>query len=221
MTPPPAALLPLVALAGCVDGIGYLRLSDLFVSFMSGTSTLLGLAVAEADLPRAVVLGSVVGLFAAGALAGALLARIAGPRWQSLAVLALVAALLGIAWHAPSGIAGGRAMAAEAYAMVPAMGALNAALPGVTGLTFVTGVLTRFADALAAALRGGGSHGAWLGHLAAWMALVLGAAAGGALELRWPGDALAVPGLAAAVGAVLALAAALRRRPVARTSGPI
>jgi uncharacterized membrane protein YoaK (UPF0700 family) len=211
VTPPLAALLPLVALAGCVDGIGFLRLSELFVSFMSGTSTMFGVALASADLPRAAVLGSVLALFAAGALAGGLLARILGPRWQSAVVLGVVAALLGIAWQAPGGAGPARPISAEAYAMVPAMGALNAALPGVTGLTFVTGALTRFADGLAAALRGDGSHRAWLAHLASWAALVMGGVAGALLELHWPGDALALPSLGAAAGATLALVLALRR----------
>ena len=44
----PWAAVPLVALAGCVDAIGWLRFDQLFVSFISGTSTMLGIASAEA-----------------------------------------------------------------------------------------------------------------------------------------------------------------------------
>ncbi|MEN0073705.1 MAG: hypothetical protein AAGC69_04945, partial [Paracraurococcus sp.] len=38
----PWAAVPLAALAGCVDAIGWLRFDQLFVSFISGTSTMLG-----------------------------------------------------------------------------------------------------------------------------------------------------------------------------------
>ncbi len=194
--------VPLVAVGGCVDAIGWLRLQELFVSFMSGTSTLLGVALAERRPDRAAELAAVVALFALGAVAGAGLARLAG-RWRAAAVLAAVAALLGCGWRLPS--LGGAGLPPMAFAVVPAMGALNLALPGVGGITFVTGALTRFADALVAALVRVGPHGAWLVQVAAWAALVAGAAAGAWLEARMGQDALVVPALAAAVAAMVAL----------------
>ncbi len=194
--------VPLVAIAGCVDAIGWLRLQELFVSFMSGTSTLLGVAVAERHLDRAGELAVVVALFAFGAVMGAGLARLAG-RWRAAVVLGVVAALLGCGWRLPS--VGGAGLPPMAFAVVPAMGALNLALPGVGGITFVTGSLTRFADALVAALAGAGRHGAWVVQIAAWAALVVGATAGAWLEARMGQDALAVPALAAAVAAVAAI----------------
>ena len=196
--------VPLVALGGCVDAIGWLRLQELFVSFMSGTSTLLGLAVAEGRPDRAVALALVVALFAAGAVMGAALARLAG-RWGAAVVLAAVAALLGCGWRLPSVGAAMMGLPPMAFAVVPAMGALNLALPGVGGITFVTGSLTRFADALVAALAGAGRHGAWLVQLAVWAALVVGAAAGAWLEAHIGQDALAVPALIATVAALVAL----------------
>ncbi|MBL6457193.1 DUF1275 family protein [Belnapia sp. T6] len=190
--------VPLVAIGGCVDAIGWLRLRELFVSFMSGTSTLLGLALAEGQPDRAAELGLVVLLFAGGAVAGAGLARLAGA-WRAPVVLGVVAALLACAWRL-SWI-GGAGLPPMAFAMVPAMGALNMALPGVGGITFVTGALTRFADALITALAGAGRHGAWMVQIAAWMALVAGATAGAWLETRMGQDALVVPALAAALAA--------------------
>nr|WP_256476406.1 DUF1275 family protein [Siccirubricoccus soli] len=196
----PWLAVPLVAIGGCVDAIGWLRLQELFVSFMSGTSTMFAVALAGGEAARAVELGLVVALFAAGALAGAVLGRLAG-RWRGPAVLALVAALLLAAWGLPW--VGGE-LPPAAWAMVPAMGALNLALPGVGGITFVTGALTRFAEALVAALAGAGPHAAWASQLAAWGALVGGAVLGALLDARAGDDAVAVPALAAALAALLA-----------------
>jgi uncharacterized membrane protein YoaK (UPF0700 family) len=152
----PWAAVPLVALAGCVDAIGWLRFEQLFVSFISGTSTMLGIAAAEAHGGRAQALGTVLALFAAGALAGAVLGAVAG-RWRSPAVLSLVAALLLAALLAPGGAA---ALPPAAWAIVPAMGMLNTALPGIGGITFVTGALARACEGLVQALRGRAPHGA-------------------------------------------------------------
>ena len=60
----------------------------------------------------------------------------------------LVAALLGCGWALARVASAG--LPPLAYAVVPAMGALNLAVPGVGGITFVTGSLTRFAEALMA-----------------------------------------------------------------------
>ena len=43
----------LSALAGYVDGIGFIHLGGLFVSFMSGNSTRLGVMIAEMNWPKA------------------------------------------------------------------------------------------------------------------------------------------------------------------------
>jgi uncharacterized membrane protein YoaK (UPF0700 family) len=213
------AAVPLVALAGCVDGIGWLRLHEIFVSFMSGTSTLLGLALAGQLVRRAEDLALVVGLFAAGAVAGAALGLVAR-RWRSAAVLGLVAALLHAALLLPPG--GGEHspdLPPAALAMVPAMGALNTALPGVGGITFVTGALTRAGQALVAALAGRGPRWALAPQLAAWAAMVAGALGGGLLEARLGHAALMVPATGALLEALLAAAAAAGAPPPPVSSG--
>ena len=194
--------VPLVALAGCVDAIGWLRLQELFVSFMSGTSTMLGVALADGRGSRAADLAEVVGLFAGGAVAAAGLGRLAG-RWRGPVVLGVVAALLGCGWALARVV--GPGLPPLAYAVVPAMGALNLAVPGVGGITFVTGALTRFADALMAALAGAGPHEAWMTQIAAWAALVAGATLGAVLDARMGGDALAVPAGVAGVAMLVAV----------------
>jgi uncharacterized membrane protein YoaK (UPF0700 family) len=204
------AAVPLVALAGCVDAIGWLRLHELFVSFMSGTSTMLGVALAGGELPRAAVLAVVVGLFLAGGIAGAAVGHLAGAERRAAAVLWLVAGLLTLAaWRLPP-IGGGGPLPPWAWAMVPAMGALNTALPGVGGITFVTGSLARCAEALVAAVAGAGPRWAWVVQIAAWAALVAGATGGAALERAHGADALAVPACAAAGAALVATLAAAR-----------
>src|SRR5262244_197180 len=66
------------ALAGMVDAIGYLRLGHLFVSFMSGNSTQLAVAVGGGDLTEASVIAELIALFVLGAAAGQVLTGFAG-----------------------------------------------------------------------------------------------------------------------------------------------
>ncbi|MDO9712111.1 DUF1275 family protein [Paracraurococcus lichenis] len=197
----PWAAVPLVALAGCVDAIGWLRFDQLFVSFISGTSTMLGIATAEGHGGRAAELAGVVGLFALGALAGAAAGALAG-RVRSPVVLLLVAALLAAALLLPGG--GEGALPPAAYAMVPAMGMLNTALPGVGGITFVTGALSRAMEGLVQALRGRAQHAVWAQQAACWAAMCAGALLGARLHLSWGEVALIVPATAALLAALLA-----------------
>ena len=53
----------LSALAGYIDGIGFIQLGGLFVSFMSGNSTRLGVSLAEANWPNAAIGFSLIVLF--------------------------------------------------------------------------------------------------------------------------------------------------------------
>ena len=207
----PWVAVPFVALAGCVDAIGWLRFDQLFVSFISGTSTMLGIAAAEGHAGRAAALAIVVGLFAGGALLGAVLGAVAG-RWRGPAVLGMVAALLTAALLAPK--AGTWELPPSAWAMVPAMGMLNTALPGVGGITFVTGALSRAMEGLVQALLGRARHGAWAQQAACWAAMASGAMLGALLQGGWGDAALAVPATAALLGALV-----LGERTVAAAAG--
>jgi uncharacterized membrane protein YoaK (UPF0700 family) len=57
----------LAALAGMVDVIGYLHLSGLLVSFMSGNSTQLAAALGKGDLAGAATIAELIALFVLGA----------------------------------------------------------------------------------------------------------------------------------------------------------
>jgi uncharacterized membrane protein YoaK (UPF0700 family) len=57
----------LSAIAGYVDGIGFLHLGGLFVSFMSGNSTRMGVSLADGQWLSALEALGLIVLFVAGA----------------------------------------------------------------------------------------------------------------------------------------------------------
>ncbi|MET0967993.1 MAG: YoaK family protein [Tardiphaga sp.] len=167
----------LSGLAGYVDGIGFIHLGGLFVSFMSGNSTRLGVMVAEMDWRKAVDALALIALFVAGAGAGSLIGRGRGRHRQWLLLLVEALLLAGAAAAA----AYGRPQWAIAI-IVLAMGLENAVFQvdggaAGLGLTYMTGTLVRVGQLLAAALMGG-PRWAWLPNLLLWAALVIGAALG-------------------------------------------
>jgi uncharacterized membrane protein YoaK (UPF0700 family) len=172
----------LSALAGYVDGIGFIHLGGLFVSFMSGNSTRLGVSLAEGNwLSAATALGLIV-LFVAGAAAGSLIVLGRGVHRQAWVLwteaLLLAAAALSYQFDgSPLAIA----------LIVLAMGLENAVFQikggGGLGLTYVTGALVKVGQLVAAALTGG-RRWAWLPNLLLWAALVVGSACA-ALAYFW------------------------------------
>jgi uncharacterized membrane protein YoaK (UPF0700 family) len=166
----------LSALAGYVDGIGFLHLGGLFVSFMSGNSTQFSVNLAQGRWPNAIQAFAVIALFVGGTVAGSLIAR-SHWRYPQCWVLLIEALLLACA-----GL--GYAMGFPAFAVAPmvlAMGLENAIFqvrggPGL-GLTYVTGALVKVGQLIAAALTGG-PRLAWLPSLLLWAALVAGAVCG-------------------------------------------
>src|SRR4029077_16555377 len=86
----------LSSLAGYVDGIGFLHLGGLFVSFMSGNSTRMGVSLAQGQWLNALEALGLIALFVAGAAAGSLIVLGRGIRRQPWVLLA-EALLLGAA----------------------------------------------------------------------------------------------------------------------------
>ena len=194
----------LSALAGYVDGIGYIHLGGLFVSFMSGNSTRLGVSLARANwLNAADALGLIL-LFVAGAAVGSVivLGRSTYRQTWVLAAEALLLAAAGLSYelgHPSPAIA----------AIVLAMGLENAVFQiaggGGLGLTYVTGALVKVGQFIGAALSGG-PRWAWVPNLLLWAALVMGSACG-ALVYFWINLSAIwfAAGFALALGAMVAV----------------
>jgi uncharacterized membrane protein YoaK (UPF0700 family) len=172
----------LSALAGYVDGIGFLHLGGLFVSFMSGNSTRLGVSLAQGHWSNAAEAIGLILLFVTGAACGSLIVLGRGANRQPW-VLLVEASLLAVAALC---YAFGFSNAAVA-AMVLAMGLENAVFQidggAGLGLTYITGALVKVGQHLAAALTGG-RRWDWLPNLLLWAALVAGSACG-ALAYHW------------------------------------
>jgi uncharacterized membrane protein YoaK (UPF0700 family) len=172
----------LSALAGYVDGIGFLQLGGLFVSFMSGNSTRLGVSLAEGHWSNVIEALGLIALFVTGAACGSLIVLGRGANRQPW-VLLVEAALLAVAALCYTWGLSNAAIAA----MVLAMGLENAVFQieggAGLGLTYITGALVKVGQLLATALTGG-ARWAWLPNLLLWAALVAGAACG-AMAYHW------------------------------------
>ena len=198
MTPTPHLTLGLLltAAAGFSDVVSFIELGGHFTSFVSGNTTQLGDALALGAWPVAVLTASLVGLFFAGSLLGSLLALLAGPRWGSalvtaLVLLSFVATLVGAALGLPP--------RQFMLFLAAGAGAQNAILPSTgaarLGTTFVTGTLFAAGQDLARALRGLAPPWRWVQHLLVWFSLLLGGLLGGLGYAALGLNALLVPGL--------------------------
>src|SRR5260370_35851177 len=78
----------LSALAGYVDAIGFLHLGGLFVSFMSGNSTRMGVSLAEGQWLHAAKALGLIALFVTGPAAGRLIVLGRGANRQPWPLLA-------------------------------------------------------------------------------------------------------------------------------------
>ncbi len=172
----------LSALAGYVDGIGFLHLGGLFVSFMSGNSTRMGVSLAAGNWSAAGEALILIVLFVLGAACGSLIVLGRGQHAQSRLLLTEALLLAAAALLYTFGL--DRLAIA---AIVLAMGLENAVFQieggAGLGLTYVTGALVKVGQLIAAALTGGARFG-WVPNLLLWAALVAGGVLG-ALAYHW------------------------------------
>ncbi len=188
----------MTAIAGYLDAVGYFQLGHLYVSFMSGNSTQLGMALADGRnvalilaIIGAFVLGSALGTFVADGDADLAFATILAGE-----VLALLGAIL-LALFGMDRI--GLALVAVAMGM---QNTLHQVIAGADiGKGFITGALFGFGQALARHLRGTAKLAQSLSNLLSWGAFV-----GGVVLGAWTLAAIGVP--AALAVAALALGAA-------------
>ncbi|OAF05034.1 hypothetical protein AYJ54_21470 [Bradyrhizobium centrolobii] len=199
----------LSALAGYVDGIGFLHLGGLFVSFMSGNSTRLGVSLAEAQWWQAAEAFGLIALFVAGAAAGSLVVLGGGVERQPWLLLTEAILLAGAALSHMFGLP-----VLAIAGIVLAMGLENTVFQidggAGLGLTYVTGALVKVGQLLAVGLTGG-PRWRWAPNLLLWAALVAGSTAG-ALAYFWINLA-AIWFAAAAALTIGAVIAAVLRRP--------
>ncbi len=206
--------LALSTLAGFVDGSGFVLSRGLFVSFMSGNLTHLGvsLAVAPAEWLAAVLIAA----FVAGVIAGSLAAAAVGRR-RKFVVSCLAAALLASAacfetFALPR---------AATTLLAVAMGALNNVFlrEGEVSIpvTYMTGTLVHLGQRLAARLRG--EKRAWLPYFALWMGLVVGAIGGGLFATRSAGACLWVAAAACMAIALFLIGVEAEPHGAQRASG--
>lgn len=168
-----ALTMVMTLIAGFVDAVGYARLGQLYLSFMSGNSTRWGMALASGD--RRVIHwgGTIIATFVLGCMLGSLVAAATG-RFKLVWVLAceLLCLLTSLLLTA---------LSIGQPALLPialAMGMQNAAHQVIhgsdTGKTFITGTLVSVGQALAQMLLGRGRAAEAATNLASWCAFVLG-----------------------------------------------
>lgn len=184
-------------LAGMTDAIGFMATGD-FVSFMSGNTTRLAVAISEGDMSVIGRLALAIAIFIIGNALGILVARLGGRR--ALPLLLSISALLCGAALLPA-----QEHFAALICAILAMGMLNAAVEQVSGmavgLTYVTGALSRFGRSLGRWLLGERRAG-WAIQLVPWAGMFVGAVFGALLEHRLGISALLV---SAALAGVLGL----------------
>ena len=184
----------LAALAGYVDAIGFIASGGLFISFMSGNSTRLGIGLAQVS-QFAALAGSLLAAFVAGVTLATLIGRRLNSkrrRGQLLLGGGFTLGQAGFIW--PGLLLAAMAMGAE-NCVFEAGGDVR------ISLTFMTGNLVKIGQRLALALSGGPAL-AFLPWLLLWLAMIGGAVAG---ALAWPVLGMANLCIAAAVAAGLAL----------------
>lgn len=165
----------ITAVAGFVDGVGFIHFGGYFLSFMSGNSTRSAAALAQGDANGWFLAMGFVGCFVLGVIIATLLgARVS--RYRRPLVMYLSASLLLL-----GAILGDEGAVFTAAALAMAMGAVNVSYTNSgevsLGLTYMTGTLVKLGQQLASALSGG-NRTLWMPYAVLWSMITLGSLAG-------------------------------------------
>jgi len=192
-----AAAASLAALAGFVDGFGFVYLGGYFVSFMSGNTTRAGVSLIEGQWPAVGFAFLLISAFVIGAMVGTVVARPA--RDRSILILSIV----GLSLLTAATLAALELQLIAAACLAFGMGAVNTtfAQGGEVsfGVTYMTGALVKIGQGIAHALRGG-ERWAWVRYLVLWAAIAVGASSGALAFVAYGAGAL----LLAIIGLLLA-----------------
>ena len=202
----------LSATAGFVDAVGWLTSGGLFVSFMSGNVTRIGISIAG-NLDNVALGAALIASFVGGVVIGSLVGRAAGSG-QRVAVLWLVTGGLALA---ASGLEIGL-LVPSVLLLAASMGAKNTVFAEngevKVGLTYMTGALVRIGKRLATAIVGGNRFG-WIAPATLFFGMLLGAVLGATAQV-----ALGPRALWVAVTVLLALTIGARWLPGANVGSP-
>lgn len=164
----------LLAAAGWSDAVGFLMFAQLYVSFMSGDATQLGVNAGDAKFGPAARLLIAQVVFVLGAMGGRQL-RLSTPNYSRRILLAVNAVLLAVVALFGNGI-----LAVPAFAIaVLAMGAQNTILHTAAGVpvgSMVTGTLARLGENICDRLHG--RPAPIVENFGQWASFVLAALAG-------------------------------------------
>ena len=192
----------LAFIAGYVDAIGFLLTNGLFVSFMSGNSTRLGVGLIG-HLDFALQVLSLIASFFVGAVV-ATLVKLWRPRSGSRDVLILVAVILA----ASATLLQVDMLAVGLVFTASAMGGVNLVHEANGevrfGVTYMTGALVKAGQALGSRIAGDGAATP-VPYLVLWLGLVAGAVSGASGYAFWGVGALWLA--VAAVGGTALMAA--------------
>ncbi|MBP1860961.1 YoaK family protein [Rhizobium herbae] len=194
------ALVAAIAfLAGMTDAAGLL-IAGSFVSFMSGNTTRAAVALADGQAGYAVILLGALLTFVAGNALGIVIAHNAARR--TFRVLSWVTLMLAFA----ATITGPDFATLQFYAIVLAMGLVNAAVEHIEGLpiglTYVTGGLSRFGRGIGSWIVGTPRRD-WAMQIVPWLGMAAGGICGAFLERALGAGVL---WLACALSATIAIA---------------
>lgn len=165
----------ITAVAGFVDGVGFIHFGGYFLSFMSGNSTRSAAALAQGDPTGWLLAMGFVGSFVLGVILTTLLSsRVRYYRRPVVMYTSSVFLLCGALLGESGGVF-------TAGALATAMGAVNVSYSRrgevTLGLTYMTGTLVKLGQQLAAALSGG-SRTMWVPYAILWSMISLGSLAG-------------------------------------------
>ena len=208
----------LVAVAGCVDAVGYIALGGFYASFMSGASISLGIGMSEAHWNAVYQASLLIAAFLVSAITATIIGGLTGA-WALPIVLLLEGGLLAFS-VALAGFGWSRADAI--LPVVAAMGVQNTALHSMggvrLGVTFMTGTLVSVGQGLGRALLGRGRPWSWAPHALLWCAFTAGAGSGAILYAMFGFKAVSAPAaLVAAMGVLFMVMVFFKRRRHRRT----